>query len=170
MPTINGFTLPPQDFTFAGLDFPKWLWDLPKGSKQKRLKDRKNRFSGPYYGAPKPNSNGISFYLNSDGMPSLRWQWADEIAKSIRHTGWYTDEHGDGDLIRGIVFRLPRGRGFLAGWSMGEGMITSVEYHVYSVDDEVGAAIAADDLAGYAAEREREHREEFEKEFEEEED
>lgn len=95
-------------------------------------------------------------------MPGLRWEWADNAAQSIHHTGWYTDEYGDGDTIRGLVFRLPHNRGFLAGWSMGEGMASIVAYEVYP--DEVSAALAADDIARYAAEREREYREAEEEE------
>lgn len=88
-------------------------------------------------------------------MPALRWVWCDDIARSIRHTGWYTDEDGAADKIRGIVMRLPRSRGFLAGWSMGEGMASEIDRSIY--DDELSAAMAADDCARYAAERQREY-------------
>ncbi|WP_197517127.1 MULTISPECIES: hypothetical protein [Burkholderia] len=109
---------------------------------------------GEYYHTPKPNSTGKGFYLESDGMPALRWTWCDEIdGANIEHTGWFTDEHGDGNTIRGIVFRLPHGRGFLPGWSMGERMASEIEYsHVY--DDERDAARAADDMAERVSERE----------------
>ena len=53
--------------------------------------------------------------------------------------------------------RLPHNRGFLAGWSMGEGMISEIEYTVY--DDERNAAWAADSLAEDVAEKEREFQE-----------
>ena len=58
--------------------------------------------------------------------------------------------------------RLPHNRGFLAGWSMGEGMISEIEYTVY--DDERDAAWAADSLAENAAEKEREFQESQEEE------
>lgn len=32
--------------------------------------------------------------------------WADEIA-DLRHTGWYTEDDGDGDIYRGAVVQLP---------------------------------------------------------------
>ena len=131
------------EFSFAGFNFPKYLWTLPRGSKAKRLEHARNPVCGPYYHAPKPDSNnGASFYLESDGMPQLRWQWCDEVLPSIRHTGWYLDEHGDSEKIRGIVMRLPRSRGFLAGWSMGEGIASAVEYDIYD-DAQDAARVAA---------------------------
>jgi hypothetical protein len=121
----------------------------------KRLESRKH--SGPYYG--KPAYAGIdkyrSFYLGSDFMPELRWEWADEVVR-LNHTGWYCDNYQD-ETIRGIVLRLPHNRGFLAGWSMGEGMMSEIELDIYP--DQESAAYAADSSAEYAAERQREHEE-----------
>lgn len=156
--------IPP--FTFAGMRFPKHLWTLPRGSKAKRLAQRKPVVCGAYYHAPRPltsgESHGLGFYLDSDGMPGLRWQWCDEVkGASIRHKGWFTSEGGwDGETARGIVFRLPHGRGFLAGYSLGEGMCGSLEYDIYP--DEVDAAYAADSYAENVAEREREYQAEQE--------
>lgn len=142
-------------FEFAGFTWPRFVATLPTGRMAKRLERYKNHVTGPYYHAPKPGADGRGFYLNSDGMPGLRWQWCDDVTSSIRHTGWLTDEFGDSETIRGVVFRLPSGRGFLAGWSMGEGMASSLEYAVY--DDESAAAHVADSLAENAAEKEREY-------------
>lgn len=143
-------------FTFAGFNFPRNVAILPKGSLQSRLAKRKNRCTGPYYAAPTPNQPGAFFYLDSDFMPGLRWQWADEVEGArITHTGWWSDPHGDGDRIRGIVFRLPKGRGFLAGWSMGESMASELSTRIYA--DEVAAAYAADSDAESTAESEREY-------------
>ena len=127
-----------------------------------QLKKRrgKNRVCGPYYttrkliAGPHP---GKSFYLESDFAPVLRWRWCDDVTSRITHTGWYADEYGGGDKIRGIVFRLPRSRGFLAGWSMGEGMITELDCEVF--DDETNAAYAADSMAEYVADQERDYQE-----------
>lgn len=149
-------TKQPREFTFAGFDFPKFVFTLPKGSFKERLARAKDRIAGPYYHAPKPNSkSGQGFYLQSDGASDLRWQWCDDIATSIEHTGWWTDDDGSGDKIRGIVFRLPKGRGFLIGWSMGKGMASAIETD-YVYGDEDSAARAADSLAEQAAEEERE--------------
>jgi hypothetical protein len=150
--------------TYAGFTFPFTFGILPRGPLTKRLAEFKvthgHRSCGPYYrDEPKPNSKGMSFYLDSDFMPLLRWTWCDEVdgvGRSIDHTGWFTNDFCD-DKIRGIVMRLPHGRGFLPGWSMGEHMASSLEYDVY--DDEVECAYAADQLAEYAAEAQREYEE-----------
>lgn len=146
-------TLKPE-FTFAGFTFPKHVWTLPRGNMAKRLAARKPVVCGDYYHAPKPNCNaGIGFYLASDGAPALRWQWADDVVR-LQHQGWFCDEYQD-SIIRGVVFRLPHGRGFLAGWSMGEGMASELDLFVYG--DEESAAYAADSMAERVAEAEREY-------------
>lgn len=152
-------------FRFAGFEFPKYVWDLPKGSIATRIERRKPVVCGAYYHAPKPQGRdgGMGFYLDSDGMPGLRWAWCDDVAR-IRHTGWFCDDFQD-TKIRGLVMRLPHGRGFLAGWSMGEGMASEIEYSIYA--DEESAAWAADSLAEAAADSEREYRENEESEEEE---
>lgn len=73
----------------------------------------------------------------------------------IEHTGWYSCDDGDGDLIFGIVGRLPHGRGFLAGWSMGASMTATLSRRVY--DSERDAVYAADSAADRVAETEREY-------------
>ena len=125
----------------------------------KRLEQARHPCTGSYYHAPTPNSNkGIGFYLNSDGGPQLRWKWCDDVApSSIDHTGWYTDEHGDSERIRGVVFYLPHGL-CLSGWSMGEGMATEINTSEI-FDNELDAASDADEEARIAAENEREYRE-----------
>lgn len=144
-------------FTFAGFTFPKYVWTLPKGDFKTRIERHVNTCTGDYYHAPKQNSEGLGFYLDSDGMPQLRWTWADEVdGCRVDHTGWYSDEYQD-SKIRGIVLRLPNNRGFLAGWSMGEHMASSLEYHIYS--DEVDAAYAADAIAEHVADEERDYQE-----------
>lgn len=153
-PQTTRFTLPAPEFSWAGFSFPKWLFTLPKGSMAKRLERSRNECCGPCYHCPNPDKagTGAGFYLQSDGMPGLRWQWADDCRSSIQHTGWYTQPDGDGDKIRGIVFRLPKSRGFLAGWSMGEGMASTLDCTIYP--DERSAALAADSMAQHAAELE----------------
>lgn len=160
---INDSYLAP--FAFAGFQWPRYVATLPKGSKAKRLERYKSASCGPYYHAPKPvepgSDHGTGFYLNTDGMPGMRWTWCDEVeGVTIRHTGWFADTDGHGDKIRGIVFRLPSGRGFLAGYSMGDGMSSGINCHVH--DTEVLAAYAADDEAQYVAEKNRDYQEEQE--------
>ena len=120
----------------------------------------KNRVCGPYYTTRKLITGphpGKSFYLDSDFAPGLRWQWCDDVTSSIDHSGWFIDEYGVGEKIRGVVFRLPRSRGFLAGWSMGVGMASEIDCTIY--EDEISAAYAADSMAEDVAEREREYQE-----------
>ncbi len=146
---------------FAGFSYPKITAMLPRDPLSKRLEEYKRthgkRVCGPYYAnEPYPNSKGGMFYLESDFMPGLRWEWADEVdGARIEHTGWFTDEYGVGDKIRGLVLRLPHGRGFLAGWSMGEGMASTFDYDIW--DDIVECARDADRMAERAAEDEREY-------------
>jgi len=157
-------TVRPVEFSFAGFTWPRNIAELPKGTPAKRLASGTPKWETPYYHAPKPltrEKQGIGFYLGSMGQPHLRWSWCDAVegvGRSISHSGWNTDSDGAGDTIRGLVMRLPASRGFLAGWSMGAGMIASVEYEVYA--DEVSAAQAADEMARIAAERECEAQEE----------
>lgn len=152
---------------FAGFTWPRLPAMRPRQPLAVRLHDYKTRqrLTGPYYQpAPRFAGDGAGFYLESDGAPGLRWYWCDELADGIRHTGWFADPYGDGDTIRGIVLALPHGRGYLAGWSMGEGMASTLEPEIY--DDEISAALAADSLAEYAAERERTYQEELDAERE----
>lgn len=155
-----------EQFQFAGFTFPRPIAMLPQGTLAHRLHIHRTttRTSGPYYTAPKTGADGKSFYLNSDFMPGLRWEWADEIdGVRIGHYGWFTDDDGtNGEAIRGLVMRLPKSRGFIAGWSMGEHMASSVEYAVW--DNEANAARHADRLAEIAAEHERDYRREQEEE------
>ena len=160
------------EFEWAGIQFPKWVWSLPRGSKANRLAHAQKTVCGPCCHAPKPGSKGQGFYLGSckwgvtvgDGGFSLRARWADEVEDStIDHKGWYCDDF-QSDTIRGLVFRLPRGRGFLAGWSMGANMCGSVGCDTY--ETEIEAARAANAEADAEAENEREANEKFQAEQE----
>jgi len=144
------------EFQFAGIQFPKYVYTLPQGPLQARIAHAKNSCTGGYYHAPKPQSgahSGVGFYLADSTMPGLRWQWADDVYRDIGHTGWFCDEYQD-NKIRGIVLRVPHGRGFLAGWSMGEHMASTIEGEIHA--DETEAALIADEHARRAADNERE--------------
>ena len=146
-----------QRFNFAGFTWPRYVATLtPLSGLRKKREGR--RFTGGYYHAPTPNSNnGRGFYLDDAGQPFTRWQWADDVEGAhISHSGWFTDDHGDSEKIRGIVILLPHGR-FMAGWSMGKGMASTLEPDVYDDIDE--AAQMADEHARVAAENEREYQE-----------
>jgi hypothetical protein len=145
------------NFTFASFQWPRFVVRMACGPAALRKKWAGRKFCGEYYHAPRPENAGTgrSFYLNSDGQPFTRWQWCDEVPDvRIKHIGWFVDEYGDGDTIRGIVVALPHGR-FLAGWSMGEGMASIIDADLY--ESAKDAAYAADSMAESAAEREREY-------------
>lgn len=144
-----------QRFAFAGFQWPRYVATLtPLSGLRKKRELRK--VCGGYYHAPLPNSNnGRGFYLSDAGQPFTRWQWADDVEGAhISHSGWFTDDYGDSEKIRGIVILLPHGR-YMAGWSMGEGMASTIEPGVF--DDIVDAARVADSIAENAADREREY-------------
>jgi hypothetical protein len=143
------------EFTFAGFTWPRYVADMACGRPAMARKREIRRICGGYYHAPRPNaSEGRGFYLADAGMPGHRWQWADEMdSVNIQHRGWFCDDDQD-QTIRGIVILLPHGR-YLAGWSMGEGMASSVGATVYA--SALDAAYAADEEARCAAEREREY-------------
>lgn len=151
-----------EKYSFAGFSWPKRLALLPAGPPSDRLKKKKKnrRTVGDYYQAPsiitdESKELARGFYLTTEGQPGLRWEYCDAVTREIRHTGWHTAIDGDGETIRGIVFRLPKGRGFLSGWTMGENMI-SVIFYCQVHDDEIEAAHAADSIAESAAEKEKE--------------
>jgi len=144
-------------FTFAGFQFPRHVATMETGPPRRRLAYRKSRCTGNHYHAPKPGNTSRGFYLYEGDACGLRWQYADEVSSSIRHTGWFCDEWGD-TKIRGIVLRLPHARGFLAGWTMGIGMASAVDYSPI-FDDESDAAACADSMAQNAAGSEREFQE-----------
>lgn len=162
----NARTKPePVKFTFAGLNFPHTLAMLPVGTVAQRRE--RYRYTGGYRTDGRPVTAATEsrmFYHDSEFMPGMRWTWADEVdgtGRAIDHRGWWMDEDGYGDKARGLVFRLPKGRGFLAGWSMGDGMLGEV--HTDTVyGDEVSAAFAADSIAESVAEMNRESNEDEE--------
>ncbi len=138
-------------FAFAGFTWPRYLARLERGTLARRLEKRRNGCTGEYYHSPKPgNRGGIGFYLGSDSPFTLRY----ELSGRSFCAGL---EYGD-DSITGIVFRLPRGRGFLAGWTMGENMASTVDYAPI-FDSADGAMRCADSMAESAAESERDYQE-----------
>ncbi len=141
------------EFNFAGFNFPRYVVRMACGPSALRKKWSGRKVCGEYFHAPKPNNaEGRGFYLDDAGQPFTRWQWADEVV-NLRHTGWFCDEHQD-SKIRGIVALLPHGR-FLAGYSMGEHMASSIDADIYT--DIESAARAADSLAENAADTERDY-------------
>ena len=149
-----------------------YFWDYSKP-----IKERHAGSCGPYYfkrGKLRDKGDkceGFAGYLSASGhevsegaVCRLRVVKAEE--NYSRASEWYCDDDCD-QTMEGVVALLPSGRGFLAGWTMGTGMITSFAGYIY--DDIEDAAQAADQEAQSAAEKEREYQElEREREAEEE--
>lgn len=150
-----------KSFSFAGFNFPRYLSTLPRGTMATRLARYKRPICGNYYSAPNPlfhprDMKQGGYHQNGD-LFGLRWKYCDDVAHPIRHTGWFIDDFQDWK-IRGVVFTLPHGRGFVIGWTMGEGMAACIDYsNIYH--DENGAAFSADSMAQKVAEKEQEYRE-----------
>lgn len=124
-----------------------------------RAKARKS--CGPYTWAPSGPHKGVhpgrGFYQASKGLAmdargstfELRLDYANTHAPYQRRgSGPFTSEC-DCEYTA-IVARLPHGRGYLAGWTMGAGMLASLDGHIWrDIED---AAKAAIDEARRAAE------------------
>lgn len=142
------------------------------------LKQRRQRYkdTGPYYFTPGPLITRAADvpqttggYLNQDGtvidegsFVRLRVQAAHDVEDAnIRHSGWFTDDDGSGETMYGIVARLPKGRGFLRGYTMGPQMISGLDRsYIYGPEELRDAAHAADHMAKRAAEDERDYQNE----------
>ena len=133
---------------------------------------------GPYQLTPQDaiKRESIGFYTASrglamgDGPIRLRLVLANdqEIGRLSDVQGYYTDQEFQNETMKPIIARLPRSRGYLAGWTMGKGMCAKLETRLY-IDAE-DAARAAHSIAEYdaaeesnyqAREREREQLEEL---------
>lgn len=120
---------------------------------------------GPYMWSPCKAGNGRGFYhdakraLACDPHGStfrLRLELANEFLHSSlsRIDGYYADNFQDTTLTP-IIARLPKGRGFLAGWTMGRGMCATLDGTIYTTA--LDAAIMAHREAEHDAERERDY-------------
>lgn len=90
--------------------------------------------------------------------------FADEIARrGVNHKGWYISDIHQDETTRGIVFRLPNNRGFVAGCTdpFNDGPCI-LEFE--SIEDEICAALRADRIAQLYAEECKEDQAKFEAE------
>lgn len=145
-----------------------------------RAKARKS--CGPYQWTPSnralPNGRnakleGRGFYQSSKGMRmdergstfDLRLDYANTYHPiNWKRSGTFHVSTTDQDFVA-IIARLPHGRGYLAGFTMGEGMAASLDGHIWA--DIEDAARAAYDEAESAAEREAEDAANYDEEDEE---
>lgn len=127
---------------------------------RRRLESR--RYCGPYTRTPTEPGQGRGFYQSSRGLEvdkhgstfRLRLEKAGmHVASGRLRRGGYSTSAGD--CFVPIIARLPRRRGFLAGWTLGEGMCGSLEPEIYNEARE--AANRAYDAAMDAATREEDN-------------
>lgn len=127
----------------------------------------KARNTCPYSWTPSKSGAGRGFYMSSVrfAMAShgaglrLRIEPANDHLEGSNlcgMNGYYCDLAMD-DTLQPIVARLPRGRGFLAGWTMGLGMCATLAPELYADAEE--AARAAHALAESDAEKRRDEEE-----------
>lgn len=138
------------------------MWDMSKP-----IKERHTGLTGPYMFERQPTRKGpckgFGAYLARNGreiregsMVRLRVILHADLPGRLHE--WYCDTDGN-ESMSPIVARLPSGRGFLAGWTMGEGMCCSFDGHIHdSLED---AALAAGEETRIGAEKEREYQEQW---------
>jgi len=167
-----GFSLPrtecgPTIWTYADKPLAARLADWRKHGKSRGCIGRVTYPNRIRTAETASDFKGWGFYLPTSGADAMgmRWAWCDDVpgdwddenpVPTIDHLGWFLDEDGYGDTARGIVCKLPSGRGFLAGWSMGEGMASELDCTVFG--DITAAVRAADSMAENIADSEREYR------------
>lgn len=110
--------------------------------------------------------SGALFVDKAGSSFNLRLAYANDLLADAgashylqRIDGYYTSNDSAGsDTMQPIVARLTHSRGFLCGWTMGQGMCAVLDTSsVYS--DAVDAARAAHRMAEHDAEEEREYQE-----------
>ena len=106
-----------------------------------------------------PNRPRYAWIENTESAGLRFVDFADKIARSIRHRGWYTSDDGwTGETYRGVVYRLARGRGFISGYADPNNKGAAfVDLSPYDSDDELGAALGADSIAEREAEDARDY-------------
>jgi hypothetical protein len=120
---------------------------------RKRFEQR--QYTGPYYWSPSKPGTRRGFYQASHGLAcdkagssfNLRLELANDHlwGSRLRFINGYYADRDHGDTLTPIVARLPHGRGFLAGWTMGAGMCAALDSDIYETIED--AARAAHDIA-----------------------
>lgn len=147
-----------ETFNFAGFNFPRKVYMVPKDKPKARL--GKNKSHAAYSHAPKTNEKDIiSFYWQSDFMPGLRWEWCDKVdGVRFKHMGYYTGNGYPCEIMRGFIMYLPNRRGFMYGATIGKGGIAYLSRDVipYFKYYEIKTANYADNFAEQMADKWRE--------------
>lgn len=137
---------------------------------RKPLAQRKRKHTGPYRWKPAKPNTGRGFYSSSRDMLEmdkagstfrLRLEDANDhiTGRLSRVTGYYADDFQD-FTFHPVIARLPRQRGFLAGYSAGAGMCAALNATIYETAED--AAYAAHSMAEYEADENRAYSEDEE--------
>lgn len=131
------------------------------------------KFCGPYRWTPADRRKGATRNLPFEGrgfyQASRPWglrvdprgstfDLRLDYANTFHPINWRrngTFSHDSRDTFTAIVARLPHGRGFLAGWTLGTGMCGALDGHIWDTIED--AARAAYDEAEHACEQDAEH-------------
>jgi hypothetical protein len=144
---------------YSSAPFAGAIHDL---SKSLRERFAQRAFTGPYYWSPTEPGHGRGFYQSTRGLMcdkagssfDLRLELANDYCTVRLRFARYCADNDCFDELTPIVARLPKGRGFLAGWTMGAGMCAALDSDIYETAED--AALAAHDMAERDATRERE--------------
>ena len=120
----------PKIATFAGFGFPKARWTLPKGDMLSRLTAaKKQAFTSGYYHALGGNPGIPGEYVSG------YWKEEGTAFDSRRMVMDESDPYAWDDVCAWFpcIWALPHGK-FLAGCTMGEGMITDYSRVVYDTE------------------------------------
>jgi hypothetical protein len=131
----------------------------------KPLAQRKRKFTGPYYTRPRPiGRDGFGFYLQHDTRELECARHGSAFRLRLEEAGGAWRHNESDDEFQPIIARLPRGRGFLAGWTLGAGMCAELSATIH--DDVSVARHAAQSEAESACDRDFFHQLEFQAEQE----
>jgi hypothetical protein len=109
------------------------------------------RYCGPYKWMPSEPGRGRGFYMAQAGFEMDRAGSSLRLRLEAAGAPWRYDE---GCEFIPVIALLPSGRGYLAGWTMGAGMVGMLDATIWARSDD--ACDAAKEEARIACEREAE--------------
>lgn len=117
----------------AGNEIILHNWRMPL-----RNRLEKRVFTGPYrWRVPTlGRSDGRGYYAADDkGTPDDSTFRLRAVDQPRRYRGGWCGSP-DSEPVYPVVLRLPKGRGFLAGWTYGEGMASSIEHYIFDNEED----------------------------------
>lgn len=146
MPNLHQSYESPESVTITLRDYARPIRERHKGS------------CGPYQWCPTSAGTGRGYYASrDDGTPDRTGAGFDlRPVRTFDPITWWYGGGETTDPFYPVVLRLPRSRGFLAGWTMGKGMCATIEPDIYETEEE--AIRAAEHEANRMAEQEADER------------